>query len=108
MGRTLIVGDVHGCARELEALLSRLAFTDGDRLIFVGDLVARGPDALGVLSVVRRTKAVFVRGNHEDKLLRWWTGTMAQLRGDAEPPRAPAGLGAPPVLGPAHASVAEA
>jgi hypothetical protein len=71
MGRTVIVGDVHGCRRELEALLDRLGFTTGDRLVFVGDLVARGPDSLGVLDIARRTGAVIVRGNHEEKLLAW-------------------------------------
>jgi hypothetical protein len=69
--RTIIVGDVHGCRGELEALLERVAFGSGDRLIFVGDLVARGPDSLGVLDVARRTGAVIVRGNHEQKLLDW-------------------------------------
>ena len=36
--RTVIVGDVHGCASELDALLDAVAFTSGDRLVFVGDL----------------------------------------------------------------------
>jgi hypothetical protein len=67
--RTIIVGDVHGCREELEALLERVAFGSGDRLIFVGDLVVRGPDSLGVLDVARRTGAIVVRGNHEQKLL---------------------------------------
>ncbi|MDB4945388.1 MAG: serine/threonine protein phosphatase [Labilithrix sp.] len=69
--RTIIVGDVHGCRTELEALLDRVAFSAGDRLVFVGDLVARGPDSLGVLDIARRTGAVVVRGNHEQKLLDW-------------------------------------
>lgn len=71
MGRTFIVGDVHGCASELEALLDRNRFGVGDKLVFVGDLIARGPDSLGVLDVARRTGAIIVRGNHEQKLLDW-------------------------------------
>ena len=71
MGRTIVVGDVHGCAKELEALLDTARFSAGDRLVFVGDLLARGPDSLGVLDVARRTGAVIVRGNHEQKLLDW-------------------------------------
>lgn len=67
--RTIIVGDVHGCATELDALLDRLSFSTGDRLVFVGDLVARGPDTLGVLDIARRTGAIVVRGNHEQNLL---------------------------------------
>jgi hypothetical protein len=69
MGRTIIVGDVHGCSRELAALLDHVGFTSGDRLVFVGDLVARGPDSLGVLDIARSTGATIVRGNNEQKLL---------------------------------------
>ena len=72
MAITVIVGDVHGCAAELEELLETLCFAAGvDRLVFVGDLVARGPDTVGVIAVARRLGAAVVRGNHEDKLLAW-------------------------------------
>jgi hypothetical protein len=71
VSRTIIVGDVHGCARELDALLDKVAFANGDRLVFVGDVLSRGPDSLGVLDVVRRSGAVLVRGNHEQRLLDW-------------------------------------
>jgi len=81
--RTIIVGDVHGCRSELEALLERVAFAGGDRLVMVGDLVARGPDSLGVLDVVRRTGAIIVRGNHEQKLLDWRHARTAWMRGEA-------------------------
>jgi hypothetical protein len=69
MGRTIIVGDVHGCPHELETLLANVDFELGDRLVLVGDIVARGPDSIGVLDIVRRTGAVLVRGNHEERLL---------------------------------------
>ena len=81
--RTIIVGDVHGCRSELEALLDRVAFASGDRLVFVGDLVARGPDSLGVLDVARRTGAIVVRGNHEQKLLDWRRSRTEWMRGEA-------------------------
>jgi hypothetical protein len=81
--RTIIVGDVHGCRSELEGLLDRVAFASGDRLVFVGDLVARGPDSLGVLDVARRTGAIVVRGNHEQKLLEWRESRTAWMRGEA-------------------------
>lgn len=71
MTRTIIVGDVHGCAAELDALLDRVHFALGDKLVLVGDLVARGPDSLGVLDIARRTGAIIVRGNHEQRLLDW-------------------------------------
>ncbi len=69
--RTVIVGDVHGCRVELERLLDYIGFTRADRLVMVGDLVARGPDARGVLELLREIGAQAVRGNHEDRLLRW-------------------------------------
>ncbi len=81
--RTVVVGDVHGCRVELDALLDRIEFASGDRLVFVGDLVARGPDSLGVLDIVRRTGALVVRGNHEEKLLEWRAARTAWLHGKA-------------------------
>jgi calcineurin-like phosphoesterase family protein len=69
--KILVVGDVHGCARELAQLLERIGPTSGDRVIMVGDLVARGPAPRGVLDIVREVGAKAVRGNHEDRLLRW-------------------------------------
>ena len=81
--RTIIVGDVHGCRSELEGLLDRVAFTSGDRLVFVGDLVARGPDSLGVLDIARTTGAIVVRGNHEQKLLDWRRARAAWMHGEA-------------------------
>jgi protein phosphatase len=109
-----IVGDVHGCRGELEALLVRLGYLlehdeagrpiaarhpDHRRVIFVGDLVDRGPDTAGVLrlamSMVAAGHALAVPGNHEHKLLRALRGeaprigsavadSLAQL--DHEPP----------------------
>jgi hypothetical protein len=72
MALTVIVGDVHGCTAELEDLLDQVQFAErSDRLIFVGDLVSRGPDPHGVLALARKLGARVVRGNHEDKLLAW-------------------------------------
>ncbi len=70
MARTVVIGDVHGCVDELDALLERVAFTAADRLVFVGDLVVRGPFPAEVLATARRHRALAVRGNHEDRLLR--------------------------------------
>jgi len=68
--RTIVVGDVHGCLAELEELLGRVKYDPADRLVFVGDLVARGPDSLGVVALARRLGATVVRGNHEERVLR--------------------------------------
>jgi hypothetical protein len=69
--RTIVVGDVHGCSSELETLLERVSFGQGDRLVMAGDLVARGPDSPGVLALVRQAGGRSVLGNHEAKLLAW-------------------------------------
>ena len=54
-GRTYIVGDIHGCFTELLDLLRHVSFRTGvDRLIHVGDLVAKGPDSLGVVRWCRQ------------------------------------------------------
>jgi bis(5'-nucleosyl)-tetraphosphatase (symmetrical) len=77
MTRTLVVGDVQGCADELQDLLSHVAFSRGaDRLVSVGDLVNRGPKSLAVLRLVRDLGADVVLGNHETNLL----ATAAGLR----------------------------
>ncbi len=70
MGRTVIVGDVHGCRDELHALLELVRFDDADDLVFVGDLISRGPDSLGVLGLAMRRGARAVLGNHELRLLQ--------------------------------------
>ena len=57
--RVIVISDVHGCVDALERLLDKLNVTpdfDGsDLLIFVGDLVNKGPDGPGV---VRRVQSV--------------------------------------------------
>ncbi|WP_045876429.1 polynucleotide kinase-phosphatase [Pseudofrankia sp. DC12] len=84
-----VIGDVHGCRVELEGLLTKLGYElgvddagrpvgarhpEGRRVIYVGDLVDRGPDTPGVLrlamGMVAAGTAFAVRGNHEDKLVR--------------------------------------
>ncbi len=88
------IGDVHGCADELVALLSELGYevapdrttarhADGRTAVFVGDLVDRGPDSPGVLrlamGMVRDGTAVCVPGNHENKLGRALAGRKVQV-----------------------------
>lgn len=69
--RTIVIGDVHGCLEELEELLALTAPGPGDRLVFLGDLLDRGPDPVGVLRRVRGLGAECVLGNHEEKHLRF-------------------------------------
>ncbi|KAF2634766.1 Metallo-dependent phosphatase [Massarina eburnea CBS 473.64] len=69
-GRLVVVGDVHGCKESLEELLKRVEFKEGqDHLVLTGDIVAKGPDSPGVVSLASRLNASCVRGNHEDRVL---------------------------------------
>lgn len=77
MQRTVIIGDVHGMLDGIVELLDRLRLVAGDHLIFVGDLVDKGPDSVGVLHHVAELKAqapfpvTLVDGNHEDRHRRY-------------------------------------
>jgi serine/threonine protein phosphatase 1 len=73
-GRLFAIGDIHGCADELSAMLKAIAPAAGDTVVFVGDYVDRGPAARDVVEIamdLEKTSAetVFLKGNHEDMML---------------------------------------
>ncbi len=87
-----VIGDVHGCYEELRTLIDGLGYSvnehvvshpEGRRLVFVGDLVDRGPDSPNVLRLamasVKAGSAICVPGNHDTKFLRWLNGKQVQL-----------------------------
>lgn len=61
-----IVGDLQGCARELDALLEAIAFDERrDELWSCGDIINRGPDSLAAVRRWRELGGRGVIGNHE-------------------------------------------
>ena len=95
-----IIGDVHGCAGELEHLLEALGYgldergptghryyrvtpPDGRKVVFLGDLVDRGPRTQDVLRLVMSMHAegdaYCVAGNHDDKNRRWMNGNPVDI-----------------------------
>jgi hypothetical protein len=68
--RTVVIGDVHGCLDELQDLVLRCSIDSAtDRVVLVGDLVAKGPDSQGVVQFARERGFEAVLGNHDAKVL---------------------------------------
>lgn len=74
MSRLLAIGDIHGCARALDALLAEVEPTLEDTIVTLGDYVDRGPDSYGVierlLKLASATRLIALRGNHEWMMLQ--------------------------------------
>src|SRR5437016_3989570 len=79
--KTFVVGDIHGRCAQLKGLLDLLPRDKfADKLVFLGDLIDRGPDVPGsvehVLNLCRADpeKIICLRGNHEQMLLDFIDG----------------------------------
>lgn len=75
--RTWVIGDIHGGLRALTQVLDRAPIEEKDRFIFLGDYVDGWSDNLNILEFLiefsERFKCTFLRGNHDDLLLRYLT-----------------------------------
>jgi len=73
MNRTIAIGDIHGCAQALAALIDAIEPTKNDVIVTLGDYVDRGPDSRGVvdllIELVERCRVIPLLGNHEAMLL---------------------------------------
>ncbi len=74
--KSYVIGDIHGCERELRYLIDGLPLGPGDRLVFLGDYIDRGPNSCGVVSYLvelpkqlSSIEFIFLKGNHEDMFL---------------------------------------
>jgi serine/threonine protein phosphatase 1 len=69
----IAIGDIHGCAKSLDALLDALDYDEDDHLLFIGDYIDRGPDSKSVIDRLIELSAemecTFLRGNHEALML---------------------------------------
>lgn len=80
-GRTIVVGDVHGCYDELSELIERAGLGADDRLVCVGDLVAKGEKSREVLDLfIRDARLSSVLGNHDLAVLRGLRREAARLK----------------------------
>lgn len=72
-GRTIAIGDIHGCERALNSLLIEIGLREDDKLVFLGDFIDRGADSRGVIETLldlrKRHSIVAIMGNHEEMLL---------------------------------------
>lgn len=71
MERTIIIGDVHACLNELEELIAKLQIKPEDKIIFVGDLINKGPHSRKVLELAVKLQAIVLLGNHELGFLKY-------------------------------------
>ena len=73
-GRTIAIGDIHGCSRALATLLDAVRPAPADTVVTLGDYVDGGPDSRGVvdqlLRLASRSRLVPLMGNHEAMLAR--------------------------------------
>jgi len=85
MGKTIVIGDIHGCYDELLEVLQRVGFAPEDRVIAVGDLTVKGPKSREVLELfIQDSRFSSVIGNHDLALVRYWKGETQKLKPSQE------------------------
>jgi serine/threonine protein phosphatase 1 len=67
--KLFVIGDIHGCAKELKSLLHKLPLDRDSVILFLGDYVDRGPDSKAVIDIILELsqiyKVITLKGNHE-------------------------------------------
>src|SRR5262245_52696089 len=72
-GRTIAIGDIHGCPDALAAVLDAVSPDRDDTVVTLGDYIDRGPNSRGVLDrlirLAGRCRLIPLLGNHEEALV---------------------------------------
>ena len=83
-GRTIAIGDIHGCSVALDKLLAAIHPTADDTLIPLGDFIDRGPDSRGVvqrlLDLQSKCTLIPIFGNHEEMLMQAGVGGESETK----------------------------
>jgi serine/threonine protein phosphatase 1 len=81
-GRLIAIGDIHGHSEVLIKLLDSIAPQEDDTIIFLGDLVNRGPSSKQVIDVVlelaNKCSVYAICGNHEEMILAAYQGGSSE------------------------------
>jgi len=89
MGRTIVIGDIHGCFDELTDLLDLVRLEESDRVVAVGDLIVKGEKNREVLDLfIDDGRFSSVIGNHDRVLRQYWRGEPVKLTPAQEATRA--------------------
>ena len=83
--RLFAIGDVHGCATELRILINHLPLDEQSTVVFLGDLVDRGPESKEVVETVlelsKSIQVISLMGNHEDMMLAFMDNPESEKAG---------------------------
>ena len=66
-----IISDVHGCFKSLKALINQFPNKENSKIVFVGDLIDRGPSSCEVVKFIMDNNYDCVLGNHEEMFLEF-------------------------------------
>lgn len=73
IGRLLAIGDIHGSARPLRAILDAIGLQAEDTLVLLGDIINRGPATREVIEMLlqaaQQCELIVIMGNHEEEML---------------------------------------
>ena len=82
-GRLIAIGDIHGCAQALHALVQDISPQPGDQIVTLGDYIDRGPDSRGAINQLielsRKTTLIPLMGNHDKMLLSILAGNRETM-----------------------------